>query len=292
MILTIKEKYKQEEKVLIKCDLGIHPKCKGEYLKVYKNVIKYDHITGRFDRCQYCFNATTKTGSQNFNYKYSKNEDYFENIDTELKAYLLGWVAGDGCLKKDGLYLSVHKNDIEIINLFKDTLITSDDANVYYRDYDNTMNIIINSVQITKDLLRHLKLSKPGKKSYDIALPDLSDELMWCFIRGLMDSDGWVKNISLKNNPSHKDKYPLCNYCSMSKDIRIQIMEFCKKYDIKTYNGSDKIGQHSLSWAGQNALKFLSKIYDGANFYLTRKYESYHELKPWISQRVLYERKK
>lgn len=274
MIINPKEKYGCEERVLIECDYKHTDKCKNQYTKIYKCIIKTRENTGGKDRCISCFNSMTKTSGQNYNYKYNKTENYFENIDTEEKAYLLGWVAGDGSIKKDGLFLSVHKKDEYICNLFLNA--TKSNSKIKYREYDNTANIRIHSVQIVKNLLKHLKLKSVGKKSNDIVLPDLPDDLIWHFIRGLIDSDGSIRD------PSLGTISPACSYCSMSPKIRTQIVEFCNKFDIKC---SELKSFPSIVWWGKNSLKFMSRLYDNSSFYLERKFLLNKEWQTWIPRK-------
>jgi hypothetical protein len=259
-----------ETKVLIECDFKASQKCKGRYTKVYKNAVKCQANNNGKDCCIYCFNTLTKQGTDNYNFKYEKDESFFDNIDSELKAYLLGWVAGDGHIKKDGLYLSVHKKDIEISNLFRDSIAPN--CKQFFRDYDNTVNIRINSVKIVHSLCKALRVSV-GKKSHKISLPDISDDLMIHFIRGLIDSDGSVSTLTAKS----KNRSPNCNYCSMSEIIKNQIVEFCK---IKGITCS-KTG-HSVVWWGACAISFLSMIYDNSSYKLTRKYDLYIDWSSWV----------
>jgi hypothetical protein len=220
------------------------------------------------DCCVFCFNTLTKKGADNYNFKYKKDESFFDNIDSELKAYLLGWVAGDGCLKKDGLFLAVHKKDIEISNLFRDSIAPN--CRQFFRHYDNTVNISIHSVKIVSSLCKALKVNV-GKKSHKISLPDISDELMIHFIRGLMDSDGSIDKIDgVHTNPN-------CSYCSMSELIKHQIYEFCVSYQIKC-----SLTGHVVAWYGKNANKFLELIYKDSNFHLRRKYDLYEKWSSWI----------
>ena len=46
-------------------------------------------------------------------------EDFFETIDTEEKAYLLGFILADGCIDGNQLSIEINKRDIEILYMFK-----------------------------------------------------------------------------------------------------------------------------------------------------------------------------
>src|ERR1019366_8538192 len=110
----------------------------------------------------------------------------------------------------------------------------------------NTLSLSINSTKMKEDLCRHLKLKSHGKKAYDISLPDLPDDLMIHFIRGLYDSDGHIGSFQSKTT------HPVCSYGSMSTVIRQQIKDFCIRFGIKSSHS-----KFSVSWTGKNCLKFL-----------------------------------
>jgi intein/homing endonuclease len=49
--------------------------------------------------------------------RYTLNEEYFDNIDTPVKSYLLGLMAADGCVTETN-YIVLESIDRELINLF------------------------------------------------------------------------------------------------------------------------------------------------------------------------------
>lgn len=275
MIISDKTEFNKEEMVLIECDYKVSPKCKGIYYKMYKCILKGRENCEGKDRCISCFNSSTKTGKDNFNHKYDKDEDFFENIDSELKAYLLGWVAGDGSVKKDGIQLENHITDVSGLELFRENI--SPDAK-FYKHADpirgaNTICLRINSVKIVSDLLRHLKLETYGKKSDKIQLPDLPDDLLWAFVRGLFDTDGCIIS------PSSKSTYPTSSICSTSKKMIHGLEELCDRNDI-VYSSNEK--RPTITFGGKNCLKFMEKIYGEANFFLQRKYDFWIIWKTWV----------
>jgi hypothetical protein len=166
------------------------------------------------------------------------------------------------------LQLSIHQKDIEIINLFIKEI--SPQTKSKYREYDKTETIVINSMKLVKDLCKQLKLKGPGKKSDDIVLPDLSDELMWSFLRGLFDSDGSVAN------PMGKRTDPSCCIASMSIPIKEQIQKYCEKYEIKSY-----VSRTKIDFSGYNALKFMKHIYENTEYFLKRKYDFHKSWSSW-----------
>lgn len=275
MIISTDTVFYKHHKVLVECDFKVSPKCRGQYLKLYKNVLKGRSNNDGKDRCQYCFNSLTKTGENNFNFKYPKDEKFFEIIDSELKAYLLGWIAGDGSIKKDTITLEIHKDDVAVLELFKNYICPTSQ---FFHHSDpvrgaNTICWKIHSVKMINDVLYWLGLEKTGKKSDKIKMPQISTNLQWVFLRGLFDSDGSV------TDPYGNSTNPLCNICSISKDMIEDIKKLCDYSNVKYYNNN---GRPQLMFGQKNANDFMDKIYENSTYKLSRKFDKYQIWKTWI----------
>ncbi len=88
--------------------------------------------------------------------KYNLNHDYFESIDSEAKAYFLGFIFADGCVSLSDqnflLRIEIHKDDVEVLDGFKKHIeSTSPIKNNLKR---NSINIRLYSKKLIKDLLR------------------------------------------------------------------------------------------------------------------------------------------
>ena len=121
------------------------------------------------------------------------NEDAFEIIDNE-SAYLLGFIGADGCLYKypendgrqDVLSITIQKQDIKILELFKDKLKT--DKPIYERD--GYVGLQISSNIISKDIR---KLNISYNKTYGNTIANISNDFMPALIRGYIDGDGSIR---------------------------------------------------------------------------------------------------
>lgn len=196
-----------------------------------------------------------------------KNEDYFNIIDNDTKAYLLGVIAGDGHIQSNLISIVANKTDRETIDLFISELFPKEKPEL--RKYGNCFSVGISSTFLCNDILRHLKIL-PGKKSDKIILPEFNDKkLTWAFIRGIFDTDGCVASIYAKQ------KSPSCFCSSTSIQILDQIKQICDNEDIKS-----NIYGIKLKFQGLNSLKFLKKIYENDGYALTRKKEMF---KLWLS---------
>lgn len=139
------------------------------------------------------------------------NEDYFNVIDTEHKAYWLGFIYADGSVGNTGsgntktnrLQINISNKDIDLLKSFCEDL----DYNISkIRTYEpkgtfssNLMSIIqINSIKLCSDLAKWgVHPNKTGKLN---KLPNLPKELMPHFIRGFFDGDGWCTCTDNSNN--------------------------------------------------------------------------------------------
>jgi hypothetical protein len=140
------------------------------------------------------------------NKKYNVNENYFENIDTEDKAYWLGFLYADGCVRlREGgeLRLKLKKSDKNHIELFNKCLNSNYPIKneIYYagiKKYKCESEYVnISNTKLVKDLIKQGCIQT---KTFKIKFPDLNENLMNHFIRGYFDGDGCIYKVKkLKN---------------------------------------------------------------------------------------------
>lgn len=120
------------------------------------------------------------------------NKDYFETIDTEEKAYFLGFLMADGCISSSHanyhIKLELQEKDADII---KALLIAIDSKNAVSKIRKG--NYIGNSVSLSckkmfYDLVNHGFLEH--KSGNEIIPNTIPDEFVRHFIRGYFDGDG------------------------------------------------------------------------------------------------------
>lgn len=255
--LNLKEQ--SHKKIKIKCDFEISKKCRKIYEIPYRDALVTRRNNNNKDICLFCSRKLKSSGRNNPNCKYvSLDDNFFENIDSEEKAYLLGWIGSDGCITERGFSIDVHKKDIEILEKLKN--IICKDLKIKNKIRKSIVSLTINSKSIAKDLIKIFNIDY-GKKSETICFPELdNDNLKWCFLRGYFDGDGSIRKPSISN-------YPECKITSSSLCMLEGIKDFCT---IPSFLGKDYIG-----WTSNNALDFLGKIYENTSLYLKRKKELY-----------------
>lgn len=238
------------------------------HLKKYKETHTNTKCCSK--KCSNILRKTVYLGTSNPNRKYTYDENFFEKIDTDSKAWILGWIASDGSISKSNkLDITIDKIDIDVLNTIKNIL----DTNIPIKMKKNTtlVNLCISSKKIVSDLKKHLNISD-GKKAYQLNIININLDLIPHFVRGVFEGDG---NISYNNG------CPSCSISSKSKifleyignSLKVPYHIYCVK----------KAMQYSLVYCGNNCLDFLGKIYP--EYYtgpkMQRKYNYYRNIYNW-----------
>jgi hypothetical protein len=193
--------------------------------------------------------------------KYTCQDDFFNVINTEKKAYWLGVLFADGNITKKASksgQIIFSSKDKEWVKLFLSDVGSNNSPNCeYQRVYKKYIwKAQITSAQMYNDLNN---LGCTPTKTKTIRIPILEDELIHHFIRGYFDGDGTVgvyKN--LKNNDW---KILKSGFCSGSQEFIIDLLKILPVKN-KTIKESNEcyITQHSLQDT-LNLFKYMYKDY-------------------------------
>lgn len=212
--------------------------------------------------------------------KYSINDDFFEKVDSEIKAYLLGFLYADGCVnepaspnRSGSVSLMVQSRDIEIINLINAHLFK--DRIPKLKTSKGCVRTVICSRKIFNDLIR---LGCTPRKSLILDFPSqdqVPDCLIPHFIRGLFDGDGCININKIKH---HGD----LSFVGASK-IMSKLDVFIQKLGIKThYRDFFAMGRGNycgVTVASESGIrKLFDFMYGDANFFLKRKFDKFQLL--------------
>jgi dUTP pyrophosphatase len=245
------------------CEVQQSDKCKKIYLREYRDILNTKERNDNTFICLSCSRFIKNSGRSNPNCKYIFDDGFMTIINTERKAYLLGWIASDGSLRESGVKISIHEKDEDVLKHLRDTIC--EDLPISKRKDKQMVSLTINSTQISEDVCNHLGINA-GKKDSVVKFPELSNEnLQWHFIRGYFDGDGSIC--------PRKNGYPRCNITSNSTDILEALKEFCNIPCSHTNT--------QLEWVGINSIDFLGRMYKDCNIKLTRKYEKFVEIADW-----------
>lgn len=210
------------------------------------------------------------------------NENYFETIDNEHKAYWLGFIMADGYIHLSNnktsrtskrLSINISIKDIEILNNFqKDINISKNCIKIYTPKGTYSSNqmcsITINSKILVNNLIKNgINFNKTGHEYIPNTIPN---ELIRHFIRGFLDGDGSIS--SRKNN-----KISL-GFCSSSKIILEQTNYHFNNIGctLRKINFDNKKNMYYLYYHSSFDLcKAYNYLYDNSTIYLKRKHDKY-----------------
>ncbi len=202
-------------------------------------------------------------------------DDMFKKIDSEEKAYLLGWIASDGSVSESGnISIKIHNKDRKCLQILSE--IVSNELKIKEIKEIEQVSLDINSTEMAKDVCTLLQIDF-GKKSHIVRFPNLeTDELKWAFLRGYFDGDGSIRKVTDEHCS------PECNITSDSIEMINDIKDFCK---IPCHLSKDN---NQITWNGNNCLDFLDNLYDvNSKYRLERKFELYLEISTWVPS-VIY----
>lgn len=212
--------------------------------------------------------------------KYDIDDKILNNIDSEEKAYFLGFFYGDGhnLSDRNTVTIKIQSGDIQILEDFKKILKTNRAIRIEQATSPNKKDMAalsFTSKGISRDLIR---LGAPNNKSTIIDLPNfLTKSLMKHFIRGLTDADGCISIYE-------KNSYKFCKWILASSN---KMCLSIKDYFLKELNLNSQIFEHgnysSIQVGGNNQVEILLDwLYAGSKINLSRKYLKYFEFKRWM----------
>lgn len=213
--------------------------------------------------------------------RYSLDKDYFEVVDTEEKAYWLGFIYADGCVRrlegKANVAIGLHPKDENHLVKFRECIKSDIPISRYKHSKGlyETSKITINSTKMAYDLI---KLGCVPNKTYKkISIPNINDNLKIPFIRGFLDGDGWI---SIKKSGIGASVGIVSNY----SNILIDIQNILKSNDIYSILREGKNGCFTLNIDKKSEqIKFVKLIYNNPKIYLDRKYENSKIIIKWSS---------
>lgn len=218
-----------------------------------------------------------------FKRKNKLNENYFNNIDNEHKAYWLGFIMADGGVcyttkyyketnSPNRLYFTLSLKDKSILERFCDDIDYDKSKIIDFipkGTYSNNpmCKLYINSKKLCLNLKKFdIVPEKTGKEKF----LNLSNELMPHFIRGFFDGDGsvWKHNnrihVSFTGNKDFLED--LMNYLYKEKIID-------NKYIISEYENKNVC---DFKFAKTKSIKnFFDYIYKDSTIHLERKYNKF-----------------
>lgn len=221
--------------------------------------------------------------SHTFHY-YSLDEHVFDAIDTEEKAYWLGFLMADGYnyVTRNALCLRLQAEDEEILKKFSAFLKSN--APIYSFIRTTRVNHLIREYKEVRVNSIHLcnQLSSLGcvqGKTYTLEFPTcVPEELINHFVRGYFDGDGCV---CIKKRKDRKSPTSLSCQLTITgrKGFLLKVQKIIMKetgvFQTKLEEPKNNFAKVIHYGGSQTVLKILNYLYKDATIYLKRKHDKY-----------------
>lgn len=204
-------------------------------------------------------------------YKY--NKQFFNNIDTEEKAYWAGFIAADGNIRKDFLKMRIELNiqDYSHLEKFRESIEGNNPIRESIRPNNHSCYIDVNCKEFCLALN---KLGITPKKSLTLKINfDLiPKELRRHFIRGYFDGDGSINNYQRENKNYLEWEI---SFISSEKFLTQILEEIDKKRNFYSCGNNFRM----CFKAKEDIKDILNYLYKDATIYMDRKIEKAKEFK-------------
>jgi len=247
--------------------------CSAECANLAKR--KYEPRDKICEKCGKTIKYSSKNPKQKFcsvlcqidSRAYHVNENFFRNINSEGKAYVLGLIFSDGSISSKKFYTNISSTDRSILEICKKLL----NADTPIHHYKNCFSLIIGNRGIHKSLIALGVLQRKSWKEY--SLPAVSPNFMRHFLRGFFDGDG-----SFFIDRREKNNYLCASFACNSKTFLEEVKSCLLKNNIEPqiirYDKKDNnTGSWQLRIAKKNSVKnFTDFLYKNSKYFLNRKY--------------------
>lgn len=222
--------------------------------------------------------------NQEKNKKYTCNINYFHTIDTEEKAYWLGFLMADGYINKGNgsrkLGISINETDKNHLEKFKTAINATHPVKIYevkqgYKIGTKYCRLMITEETLVQDLIDQGCVEH---KSNILQPPNIRNDLRRHWIRGFMDGNGSI----VIHNTRHCKSFCIGfvstdDVLNWIMDVLIQDNVITRRYQLDKRKSGQIVSAFQF---GGNYLvkKYCDYIYKDATVYLDRKYERYLQL--------------
>ena len=198
------------------------------------------------------------------------NENYFNEINSEDKAYFLGLLYADGNISSTKysytVKISLSKKDNHILEEFISYF--EGDHHLYNDNKRDQSTLTFSSKKIINDLY---KIGMFPNKTYSIEYPKIDKDLNRHFIRGFFDGDGCI-HTKLDKRTGHYTS--IVNICCASKPFIEKLVTIMNnEIDININKIRNPKGTYNLTeWGSMRDIESIYEyFYKDSSIYLKRK---------------------
>jgi len=202
--------------------------------------------------------------------KYKINESFFDVIDTEEKAYWLGFITADGCITNGNLFIGLKYDDINHLEKFRKSVNAEQPVRVGFgkrgEKFYKKCSITIHNKSFVKKIK---KLGITENKSFTATIcPNIPETLESAYWRGLIDGDGSFGIYETKRGYT---------WCQVDLVGSRSICESFKKWVTKISDRNPMTLSHAsifrVRYGGRTApVAILKELYENSTIFLSRKY--------------------
>jgi len=240
----------------------------GEIKKLYRSGLSIREIAKKVKVSQKTvWNTFQKCGLQarkstDANRTLRLNQRFFRRINTEEKAYMLGFIFADGYVCQETrtycMAIELNEKDIELLKKFKKLL----QAETKLRFNRGAVKLRCHSEKLVEDLAKYGCVSP---KSNRVRFPYMYKKFNRHFIRGVFDGDGCVTF-----NDGNIVAY-ICGDHTFLEEVKAR----CPTNGA-TLSLIDRKSNHArVYWYCKNAEKFLKWLYKDAKIFMKRKHDKF-----------------
>jgi|ERR1051325_11151408 DNA-binding CsgD family transcriptional regulator len=204
-------------------------------------------------------------------------DNYFESINTEEKAYWLGWMYSDGTHNGSRIKIALQAQDKPLLYRFKQALSCTKELASFKTNFNTfSCELTITSRKMCEDLTR---LGCVPRKSLILKFPtedQVPKHLLKYFIRGYFEGDGTVSKSS-PDNPY----FQLLGTEEFLSEAQKYLVDECglgfPKIHKKYKDGKFSVG--CLRYGGwKQFIRIMAWLYSDDKYVLERKYNKYLEI--------------
>jgi hypothetical protein len=197
---------------------------------------------------------------------------FFQTINTEAKAYWLGFIYADGCVKSGGrnvLEITLSINDKDHLTKFKRDVKFKGEVKIKRGKKYDACRVSLYGKDIIDDLIHQ---GAVPRKSLVLQFPKhLDKHLIRHFIRGYFDGDGSIYEYT----KLHKISMSMLGTEEFLSEVQEVFMQELGVSKVKVYN-HQRIYEYKKS--RNEAIKIMDYLYSDCTVYLERKFSKYAHL--------------
>jgi intein-encoded DNA endonuclease-like protein len=211
------------------------------------------------------------------------NDDFFSTIDTEQKAYWLGFITADGNVHRDESTLQINLSAVDEGHLAKLAMIFRREVKSIKHSKTPMRYFSIYSKRLCGDLIQLGVLPNKTDEDQSAIFNNVPNHLKRHFIRGLFDGDG---SIAQSNKYKKHFTFAVIGEHRLMSEVANFI---CEKTGIRTPKIATEHRCSRIRWSGlYQCLAILEWLYDGSEIFLARKRVKMDALKARPSKKKTY----